>query len=230
MPNSDHHDHHQVNRHDHHPQHQLPKKSFRIKQDDKFFSRLLSKETSQPNSSCRVYYGEAAGAVPFVWESQPGTPKHTFEATSLPPLTPPPSYSTTNNYSNSKSEGSKPRPFLLLTTIFRKKPKTSGHNKLSQPSSSSLSSLSSSPSSSSWSISSSNYSASTIQKRRFLTWDLRIPMFDYAAAAAAHYNADDHDAPPRHAVSGSPSSTLCFPEMRKKKYWISCVSVCYVRA
>ncbi|PON79044.1 hypothetical protein PanWU01x14_015450 [Parasponia andersonii] len=221
MPNSDHNDHHQVNRHDYHSQHQLPKKSFRIKQDDKFFSRLLSKETSQPNSSCRVYYGEAAGAVPFVWESQPGTPKHTFETTSLPPLTPPPSYSTTNNYSISKSEGSKLRPLLLLTTIFRKKPKTSGHNKLSQPPSSSLSSLSSSSSSSSWSVLSSNYSASTIQKGRFLSWNLRIPMFD--CAAAAHYNVDDHDAPPRHAVSGSPSSTLRFPVMRKKKDWISCV-------
>lgn len=215
MPSStDHHHHHQKQ------QQQLPMKSPRIKQDDKFFSRLLSKETSQPNSSCRIYYGEAAGAIPFVWESQPGTPKHTFETSSLPPLTPPPSYSTTinNKISSSKSKPSKPRPLLLLTTIiFWKKTKsTTGHNnKLSQPSSSSLSSLSSSSSLSSWSISSSNYSVSSsktsskqkvVQKRRRFFSD---------------YSTVDS--------SESPTSTLCFPVMRKKSYW-NCVSVCYVRA
>ncbi|GKU98273.1 hypothetical protein SLEP1_g11296 [Rubroshorea leprosula] len=68
-----------------------------IKQDDKFFSRLMSKEASAANSSARVYYGGARGAVPFVWELQPGTPKHPSADTTLPPLTPPPSY-----YSNSK--------------------------------------------------------------------------------------------------------------------------------
>ncbi|KAL6126824.1 hypothetical protein ACLB2K_074869 [Fragaria x ananassa] len=50
--------------------------------------KLVAKETSVANSSCRVYYGAAAGAVPFMWESQPGTPKHTLSETSLPPLTP----------------------------------------------------------------------------------------------------------------------------------------------
>lgn len=62
---------------------------------NKFFSRLLSKESSSiANSSFRVYYAGVAGAVPFVWESQPGTPKHTLFTDSisgLPPLTPPPS-------------------------------------------------------------------------------------------------------------------------------------------
>ncbi|KAF5187269.1 Alkylated dna repair protein, partial [Thalictrum thalictroides] len=67
----------------------LHKSDLQIKQDDKFFSMLLSKET---NSSFRVYYGGASGAVPFVWESQPGTPKNKYCDTSLPPLTPPPSY------------------------------------------------------------------------------------------------------------------------------------------
>ncbi|KAK9291219.1 hypothetical protein L1049_009407 [Liquidambar formosana] len=69
-----------------------PPKSLQIKQDNKFFSRLLSKETSMANPSFRVYYGGASGAVPFMWESQPGTPKHTFCDNTLPPLTPPPSY------------------------------------------------------------------------------------------------------------------------------------------
>lgn len=62
--------------------------------DNNFFSRLLSKDTSMANPSFRVYYGSgAAGSVPFIWESQPGTPKHysLFSESSLPPLTPPPS-------------------------------------------------------------------------------------------------------------------------------------------
>ncbi|KAJ4704284.1 Alkylated DNA repair protein [Melia azedarach] len=74
----------------------LSKTSIQIKQDDKFFSRLLSKENSSANPSFRVYYGGGAGAVPFLWESRPGTPKCALSETSLPPLTPPPSY-----YSNS---------------------------------------------------------------------------------------------------------------------------------
>lgn len=83
-------------------------KSFRIKQDDKFFLRLKSKEaSSSANTSSRVmYYGETSIAIPFVWEAQPGTPKHPLSETSLPPLTPPPSYyskkSNTNKKRNSK--------------------------------------------------------------------------------------------------------------------------------
>ncbi|KAF8392435.1 hypothetical protein HHK36_022777 [Tetracentron sinense] len=50
----------------------LPQKALQIKQDDKFFSRLISKESTKANSSFRVYYGDASGAVPFMWESQPG--------------------------------------------------------------------------------------------------------------------------------------------------------------
>ncbi|ESW21865.1 hypothetical protein PHAVU_005G105700 [Phaseolus vulgaris] len=58
-----------------------------IKQDDKFFSKLLSKENSMSKPSFRMVV-----AVPFVWESQPGTPKYTFFHDTFPPLTPPPSY------------------------------------------------------------------------------------------------------------------------------------------
>ncbi|GFY84482.1 hypothetical protein Acr_03g0012560 [Actinidia rufa] len=52
--------------------------------------------SSKAESSFRVlYYGGSSGSVPFTWESQPGTPKHhSFSDTSLPPLTPPPSYLT----------------------------------------------------------------------------------------------------------------------------------------
>uniref|UniRef100_A0A0E0E996 Uncharacterized protein n=1 Tax=Oryza meridionalis TaxID=40149 RepID=A0A0E0E996_9ORYZ len=52
-------------------------------------------------SSFRVYYSlGAAGTVPFVWESKPGTPKSTVVPASaadggyaMPPISPPPSYS-----------------------------------------------------------------------------------------------------------------------------------------
>ena len=44
------------------------------------------------NPSFKVYYGGVSGSVPFLWESQPGTPKHALSDTSLPPLTPPPAY------------------------------------------------------------------------------------------------------------------------------------------
>ncbi|CAI9779186.1 unnamed protein product [Fraxinus pennsylvanica] len=74
-------------------------KSLEIKNDDKFFSRLLSKETTKTNPSFRVYYGDVSGAVPFTWETRPGTPKHHtifYDTSIIPPLTPPPSYYSTN--------------------------------------------------------------------------------------------------------------------------------------
>ncbi|KAK1428614.1 hypothetical protein QVD17_17453 [Tagetes erecta] len=56
-------------------------------------SRRLSSEMSIHHlSSGEVYYGGASVAVPFKWESQPGTPRVRFRETPLPPLTPPPSF------------------------------------------------------------------------------------------------------------------------------------------
>ncbi|EXB25878.1 hypothetical protein L484_012305 [Morus notabilis] len=206
--------------------HDLRKKSFRIKQDDKFFSRLLSKETSQPNSSHRVYYGEAAGAIPFVWESQPGTPKHTlFGNASLPPLTPPPSYANSNKISASKSihrrssSSSSKAKLLLLSTIFSGKDVKSSKaktRKLSLPSSLSSLSSSSTSSSSSWS----NYSASSLNKKKaekrrgwFLEDSVGSIPLDYGSA---EYDDPDHD---NHATSfRSPNSILCFPVMKKKTW------------
>ena len=54
----------------------MPQSPLRIRQDGKFYERLLTKdkETSAANLSFRYYWAEP-GAVPFVWESQPGTPK-----------------------------------------------------------------------------------------------------------------------------------------------------------
>ncbi|RAL39232.1 hypothetical protein DM860_002765 [Cuscuta australis] len=81
-------------------------KSFRIKHDDvSFFSRLLSRQQATTPAaaanthSFRVYYADDDVSVPFVWESQPGTPKHRFasgggENVLRPSLTPPPSFFT----------------------------------------------------------------------------------------------------------------------------------------
>lgn len=58
-------------------------------------SGLLSEGRFSAIPSFReLYYGAVAGAVPFEWESRPGTPKKDGAAASsaVPPLTPPPSY------------------------------------------------------------------------------------------------------------------------------------------
>ncbi|CAO2177731.1 unnamed protein product [Urochloa humidicola] len=78
----------------------MPQSPLRIRQDGKFYERLLTKESSASagNLSYRYYWAEP-GAVPFVWESQPGTPKDAARmaaaaaaAGALPAITPPPSY------------------------------------------------------------------------------------------------------------------------------------------
>ncbi|KAK1426510.1 hypothetical protein QVD17_15184 [Tagetes erecta] len=97
-------------------------KPLKIKQDDKFFSKLVSKETSIANPSFRVYYGNVSGSVPFTWEIQPGTPKHKFSDNSLPPLTPPPSYYFTNPNHHHQTKPSKrkyyPRSKFLYNLLF----------------------------------------------------------------------------------------------------------------
>lgn len=123
-----------------------------IKQDDKFFSKLLSKEASTANPSFRVYYGDVSGAVPFTWETQPGTPKHALlsDSSSLPPLTLPPAY-----YDSRVSKGPNQirssnffslRTLLMriiTTTMNKKKKKKNSHRVMLSPPSCSSSSLSS---------------------------------------------------------------------------------------
>ncbi|XP_078436348.1 uncharacterized protein LOC144707098 [Wolffia australiana] len=89
-------------------------KALQIKKDDKFYNKLLSKESSAANASFRVYYGGASGAVPFLWESCPGTPKHLSEDTALPPLTPPPSYRRSELVYTPKRPSSKSTLFSFL--------------------------------------------------------------------------------------------------------------------
>ncbi|XP_062208344.1 uncharacterized protein LOC133909811 [Phragmites australis] len=119
-----------------------------LKQGSKVFSKLLSRESSLAAPSFRVYYGVAsAGSVPFLWESQPGTPKNAISTATLPPLTPPPSYYTTKQQTTHKAAAatskkqSKPSIFsaILPKIILHRRSRSSS----SAPASSSCSSSSS---------------------------------------------------------------------------------------
>ncbi|RCV18239.1 hypothetical protein SEVIR_3G292400v4 [Setaria viridis] len=81
-------------------------------------SRLLSKDPSSvSNPSFRVYYGVAsAGSVPFMWESAPGTPKNSISDTTLPPLTPPPSYYSNKGAAKTKFSKSQSSKKLLSSS------------------------------------------------------------------------------------------------------------------
>nr|XP_043610453.1 uncharacterized protein LOC122582161 [Erigeron canadensis] len=166
----------------------FPQKSLKIKQDDKFFSRLLSKENSTANPSFRVYYGNVSSSVPFTWEIQPGTPKHKFSDNSVPPLTPPPSYYISNldDHQNIPTkrkylQRSKLIYKLLLNMNLIKK----GH----VASSSSPSSLSSS----SWSTSSFSSKGYGSKRRRFTS-----------------FGSSFDDGHLYSSGGGSPDSVMCF--------------------
>ncbi|KAI3447844.1 hypothetical protein Pfo_004509 [Paulownia fortunei] len=145
-------------------------KSFRIKHDDdKFFTRLLSKESSKSNSSFRVYYGDVSCGVPFIWETRPGTPKHTFcDNSNIPPLTPPPSYHTNINLNDSSKKHSRSK--LLLHTLLRRMNPKKAHLASSTSSSSSLSSLSCSLSSRSSFCDPMMTPTYVRRRRRFSSW------------------------------------------------------------
>ncbi|KAJ9185464.1 hypothetical protein P3X46_005102 [Hevea brasiliensis] len=174
---------------------ELPQKSFQIKQDDKFFSRLLSKESSMANPSFRVYYGDVTVAVPFMWESQPGTPKHSFGETTLPPLTPPPSYYSYSNKKPIKKHYS--RSSLLNFLFSRINPKKTNN-------ATSSSALSPTPSSASWSsLNSSSFLPSTPHERnRF-------------SSLGSSFDSRAYD---EEAAFGSPTSNhLCFGDGRRNR-------------
>ncbi|WOL16621.1 hypothetical protein Cni_G25409 [Canna indica] len=101
-----------------------------IKQDGKFYSRLLSKDDdsdsysssstlSSAAPSFRVYYSVAPRSVPFLWESHPGTPKVVAAAAQLPPLTPPPSFFC-RKASVAKKKRKRSRFGFLIATLLRR--------------------------------------------------------------------------------------------------------------
>ena len=125
----------------------LPQKSLKLKQDDKKgSSKRVTRDVSMANLSTEDYHVGASVAVPFTWESQPGTPKIKFREKPLPPLTPPPSYF----YNTPKRPTKKLSKSSLLDSIFPKR-STRKTNLPVSPASSSSSSSSSSRLSSSWS-------------------------------------------------------------------------------
>ncbi|KAH7514731.1 uncharacterized protein LOC107431279 [Ziziphus jujuba] len=179
---------------------EIPQKSLQIQQDDKFFSRLLSKESSIANPSLRVYYGGLPGAVPFLWESQPGTPKYKFCDDTLPPLTPPPSYYTN---SNKKKPANKTSRSNLLHTLFTKKnvnvKKTSKQQSLP---------CQSSPVPSFWSSSSSDSSSMVFPMHTTTTTKYQGGMNRFSSKSSSLESLlGDDDGEMR---VGSSTSTLCF--------------------
>ncbi|KAF9670451.1 hypothetical protein SADUNF_Sadunf13G0070300 [Salix dunnii] len=173
--------------------------SIEIKQNDKFFTRIMSKETSIANSSNRVYYGGASGAIPFMWESSPGTPKHTLADTSIPPLTPPPSYHSTSKL-NCMHKNANPN---ILTTIFRRF--TPKRTRMSP--SSSMSSTSSTSSRSSFHSSQSAFMNSK-SKNCYGFSSARSPI---CCTVDDSEDDDDNDG---HGFR-SPTSTLCYGVKRR---------------
>ncbi|KAE8655637.1 putative Structural maintenance of chromosomes protein 1 [Hibiscus syriacus] len=168
---------------------ELHQKGLQIKQADKFFSRLMSKETSTVNSSCRVYYGGASGAVPFTWESHPGTPKHPSSDAALHPLTPPPSYYSSFDSKYNHKKGFKS---TLLSSIFPRKTKASpSPSRSSTSSSSSRSSLH-------------DHGSST--NRKLFHW--RISYFSCSRSPV--HNCMDEDDDGDGEGLGSPTWILCF--------------------
>ncbi|KAK6163834.1 hypothetical protein DH2020_000698 [Rehmannia glutinosa] len=103
-----------------------------------------------------IYYRESSVGIPFLWESQPGTPKLVRSMESphvvLPPLTPPPSFHSTPISRNPSIKHPKTNlvPIVLLPKLnFKKKTQfihqSSSRSSTSSSSSSPWSSSSSSP-------------------------------------------------------------------------------------
>ncbi|QHO24988.1 uncharacterized protein [Arachis hypogaea] len=174
-----------------------------IKQDDKFFCRLLSKETSMANPSFR--FSSSSVNVPFVWESQPGTPKYKlFSQETLPPLTPPPSYHNNNNNNlnnnalkrvkKNNSRSSSNIFMALFTKMSLKKIITPSHSPSPSPSCS-LSSR--------WTTSDSSkvVPMAKIGRRRFLSYG--SSSFDFRGANNEEDGGGSSSPPPS-------SSALCF--------------------
>lgn len=147
-------------------------------------SKIIVKESSQVNSSSRIYYYGGA-SVPFLWETQPGTPKHSLfsESFRVPPLTPPPSY-----YSSSSSSGNHMSKARTKQTRFVK---TLLSRHVSRPSFSWSSTSSSS---------SSSYSSSSPPSKAE-----HRPRKCYSCSRS-YVKEDDEE----EIGSSSPTSTLCY--------------------
>ncbi|KAJ8768815.1 hypothetical protein K2173_023719 [Erythroxylum novogranatense] len=160
----------------------------------------MASHVSMTNTSTdQDYHGGSSVTVPFIWESQPGTPKVKFHHdNSLPPLTPPPSYFCNSPKGTTSRKQSKPNN--LLVTIFSKRTARTASLQVSPTSlSSSSSSYSSSRLSPPWSPSfSKSSSIATKYGERYGTLSPR-------KSSDARMVEDEE-----HKCSKSPVSVLCF--------------------
>ncbi|CAH8332458.1 unnamed protein product [Eruca vesicaria subsp. sativa] len=152
--------------------------------EDGVRSSKVIKESSQVNSSSRIYYYGGA-SVPFLWETRPGTPKHSLfsESFRLPPLTPPPSYYSSSSSTSSGDKLSKVRTkqTRFLKTLFN------GKHHVSRPSFS-------------WSSTTSSSSSSPRSKTRHRAKTC------YLSCSRSYVKDDDEE----EIGSSSPTSTLCY--------------------
>ncbi|EEF44651.1 conserved hypothetical protein [Ricinus communis] len=194
----------------------LPRKTLKIKKqnDDKLFSKQLTSQKgmismAKPKFSIEDYHGGSAVAVPFTWESQPGTPKiNHFRENPLPPLTPPPSYFYNSSPKPKPKTRKHSRPNNLFNSIFPKR--TASTRKTAFPASPASSSNSSSTSSSSFSsrIASTSYSVPsspvTVSRGR-IRCGISSPRKSFESSRMVQQQDEDHE----HECE-SPVSTLCF--------------------
>ncbi|PKA67135.1 alkylated DNA repair protein [Apostasia shenzhenica] len=182
------------------------REALEIVEDGKFFSRLLSKENSATNPSFRVYYGVAAGAVPFLWESQPGTPKHPMAAGEpFLPLNPPPSYYRIAPKKSSARRTATPKLRLLHAML----PKLT------------ISGIPLSPFSPKLSSSSSSSSASTISSGSRRRGHCSSPR----SSLSSNSRGDDEE----FGEQLSPTSTLCFRKVQPEQLAGGKAAGCYPR-
>lgn len=146
-------------------------------------SKVIVKDSSQVNSSSRIYYYGGA-SVPFLWETRPGTPKHSLysETFRLPPLTPPPSYYSSSSVNKESKARTKQTRFVkALLSRHASRPSLS---------------WSSTSSSSSSSYSSSSPPCKTEHR----------PKKCYISCSRSYVKEDDEE----EIRSSSPTSTLCY--------------------
>lgn len=88
-----------------------------------FDEQIATRQLSNISSN-EAYHVVKSASVPFVWESQPGTPKVRSQENSLPPLTPPPTYyqnATKKTTIKAKKNYNPQKKASFLQTIFPKR-------------------------------------------------------------------------------------------------------------
>ncbi|GJN37386.1 hypothetical protein PR202_gb26332 [Eleusine coracana subsp. coracana] len=178
----------------------------------KVFSKLFSRESSAAAPSFRVYYGVAsAGSVPFLWESQPGTPKNdAVSAATLPPLTPPPSYYTATAKQQAIHHKPAAPPPPPATPPAAAAGRIILHHRRSRSSSSSsspTSACSSSNSSSAFSSASSSLSFRSAQSPASSS-SMRSRVFAFSSSAAGDDDGDSEEEEP----------ATCFSSVRHESF------------